>query len=131
MADTYTPEIAAKFCAAVAEGEKSIRAICKQKGMPSKATVFRWLAEHQDFRTMYEIAKEEQADTYVDEIVEIADKCEKGQVAVQRAKLQIYARIEAAQKMKPKKYGKLLQLAGEGGGPVAIQAITRKIVRPD
>jgi transposase-like protein len=126
----YTPELAAKFCAAVAEGDKSIRAICKMPGMPSKATVFRWLIEHKDFLAMYERAKDEQADTFIDEVVEIADKCKPNTEAVQKAKLRIYARIEAAQKMKPRKYGKLLQLAGEGGGPVAIHAITRKIVRP-
>jgi hypothetical protein len=39
-ATTYKPKLAAQFCAAIADG-KSIRAVCKLKGMPSKATVFR------------------------------------------------------------------------------------------
>ena len=45
-ATTYKPKLAARFCAAIADG-KSIRAVCKIEGMPSKATVFRWLREHQ------------------------------------------------------------------------------------
>lgn len=119
MTDTaYTPELAAKFCAAVAEGDKSIRAICKLAGMPSKATVFRWLADNEEFRKMYEFAKDEQADTFVDEIVEIADAAKGTKVGVAKAKLQIYARVEAAQKMKPRKYGRQLQLTGEGGGAI-------------
>lgn len=117
----YTPELAAMFCAAVAEGDKSIRAICKLPGMPSKASVFRWLANNEDFRKLYELAKDEQADTFIDEIVEIADTARGTKTAVAKAKLQIYARVEAAQKMKPRKYGRQLQLTGDGGGPVQHQ----------
>lgn len=117
-ATTYKPKLAAQFCAAVAEGDKSIRAICKLPGMPSKATVFRWLADNDDFRKLYELAKDEQADTFIDEIVEIADSARGTKTAVAKAKLQIYARVEAAQKMKPRKYGRQLQLTGDGGGPV-------------
>ena len=114
----YTPEVAEKFCAAIAEGNRSIRAICKLKGMPSKATVFRWMRAHPEFLEMYELAKDEQAETFIDEVVEIADRCKANKESVQKAKLQIYARIEAAQKMKPKKYGAKLQHMGEGGGPI-------------
>jgi hypothetical protein len=117
-ATTYTPELGAQFCAAVAEGDKSIRAICKLPGMPSKATVFRWLAESDEFRKMYELARDEQAETHMDEVVEIADAAKGTKIGVAKAKLQIYARIELAQKMKPRKYGRQLQLTGEGGGPV-------------
>ncbi|MDY0975004.1 hypothetical protein SOM61_08520 [Massilia sp. CFBP9012] len=117
-ATTYKHKLAAQFCAAVAEGDKSIRAICKMPGMPSKATVFRWLADNEEFRKLYELAKDEQADTFIDEIVEIADSARGTKTAVAKAKLQIYARVEAAQKMKPRKYGRQLQLTGEGGGAV-------------
>jgi hypothetical protein len=122
MTDTaYTTEIGAKFCAAVAEGDKSIRAICKLAGMPSKATVFRWLADNEEFRKLYELARDEQAETHVDEVVEIADTARATKTGVAKAKLQIYARIELAQKMKPRKYGRQLQLTGEGGGAVQHQ----------
>ena len=114
----YTPELGAAVCAAVAEGDKSIRTICKMPGMPSKATVFRWLAEHDDFRKLYELARDEQAETHVDEVVELADTARATKTGVAKAKLQIYARLELAQKMKPRKYGRQLQLTGEGGGAV-------------
>ena len=118
MAVTYDPELAAAFCAAVAEGDKSIRAICKLPDMPSKATVFRWLADNEEFRKLYELARDEQAETHVDEVVEIADAAKATKIGVAKAKLQIYARIELAQKMKPRKYGRQLQLTGEGGGAI-------------
>lgn len=114
---TYTPELAAKFCAAIADGG-SLRSVCKKAGMPSKATVYRWLTEHPEFRPMYEKATDDRADGQVDEIVDIADNCKPDPDSVRKARLQIYARIEAVQKMKPRKYGRQLQLTGEGGGPV-------------
>ncbi|MES2346267.1 MAG: ubiquitin carboxyl-hydrolase [Pseudomonadota bacterium] len=114
---TYTDERGAAFCAALADGG-TIRKVCKKAGMPSKATVFRWLREHPEFAKMYEIATDERADTMIDEIVEIADNCKTDADSIRKAKLRIHARVEQAQKMKPKKYGIKLQHMGEGGGPV-------------
>lgn len=116
---TYTPDLAAKFCAALADG-KSIRTVCKADGMPSKATVFRWLREYPEFAKMYEVATDERADTLVDEIVEIADNCKTDADSIRKAKLRIHARVEYAQKMKPRKYGTKLELTGEGGGPLRV-----------
>lgn len=105
MAAAYDHELAAQFCAAMASTTDSIATICKRKGMPSKATVFRWKAEQPLFAAMYEAAKSAQIDTQFDEIVEIADNCKTDKDSVQKAKLRIYARIEAAQRLKPKQYG--------------------------
>jgi hypothetical protein len=121
MTTTYTTEIAANFCAAIADGG-SLRSVCKKAGMPSKATVFRWLAEQPDFVKMYEKATDERADGQIDEIVDIADNCKPDKDSIRKAKLRIDARVEQAQRMKPRKYGRQLQLTGEGGGPVPVQA---------
>lgn len=120
---TYTNQIADKFCAYVADGD-TIRKACKREGMPSKATVFRWLREYPEFAKMYEIATDERADSQVDEIVEIADNCKTDADSIRKAKLRIYARVEQAQKMKPKKYGVKLQHMGDGGGPIQHKAVT-------
>jgi len=104
-ATTYTPELGAAFCAAMASTTDSIATICRRAGMPSKATVFRWKAEHPLFAAMYDAAKSAQIDTQFDEIVEIADNCKVDKDSVAKAKLRIYARIEAAQRLKPKEYG--------------------------
>jgi hypothetical protein len=114
---TYTPELAAKFCAAISDGG-SLRSVCSRAGMPSKATVFRWLGANPDFVTMYEKATDERADAHIDEIVDIADNCKADKDSIRKAKLRIDARVEQAQRMKPRKYGRQLQLTGEGGGAV-------------
>jgi hypothetical protein len=123
---TYTPELAAKFCAAIADGGSgSVRPmVCAKAGMPSKATVFRWLRDHADFAKLYEQATDDRADAHIDEIIEIADKLQGRQGRNPKAKLRIYARIEAVQRMKPKKYGSKMQLTGDGGGAIEFTGIT-------
>lgn len=118
-ATTYTPELAAKFCAAIADGG-TLRSVCKKPGMPSKATVFRWLGAHVEFQKLYEIATNERTDIGIDEIVEIADNCKADADSIRKAKLRIHARVEQAQRMNPRKYGAKMQLTGDGGGPVKV-----------
>nr|DAK42175.1 MAG TPA: terminase small subunit [Caudoviricetes sp.]DAO68865.1 MAG TPA: terminase small subunit [Caudoviricetes sp.] len=106
---TYSQETADKICELIARG-MSLRAICASADMPAGGTVHRWLAEHQDFQEQYARAREEQADGFADEIIDIADSVapETGEVA--KAKLQIDARKWKAAKLAPKKYGEKLEL---------------------
>jgi hypothetical protein len=48
----YSFQVAISICARLAEG-KSLRAICSEAGMPGRATVFRWIACHKEFREEY------------------------------------------------------------------------------
>lgn len=118
---TYTADLAAKFCAAIADGG-TLRSVCKKAGMPSKATVFRWLGEQVEFQKMYESATDERTDVMIDEIVDIADNCKTDADSIRKAKLRIHARVEQAQRMKPRKYGAKMQLTGDGGGPIQSKA---------
>lgn len=131
-ATNYTPELGAAFCAAMASTTDSIATICKRKGMPSKATVFRWRADHEDFRKMYEAAKLEQLYSGIEECTEIADKAKKTPEDIAHAKLRIDTRIKVAQRLKPKEFGDKVDLnhGGQDGNPLASE-VTFKIVRPD
>ncbi len=50
----YTEALAARICKRLADGEP-LRSICRDKAMPDKATVLRWLADKAkiDFRDQY------------------------------------------------------------------------------
>ena len=142
---TYTKAVGAKICERLAEGE-SLRAICETAGMPNKSTVFRWLASHDSFRDQYARAREAQADSIADEILDIADEeCTKiradkhpraeadedgmvevvfDAVAVQRNKLRIDARKWLAGKLRPKVYGD----KPEADGPEDLPATPVKVV---
>ncbi len=130
----YTEALAAKICRRLAEGEP-LRSICRDKAMPNKATVLRWLADkaNADFRDQYVHAREMQADALFDEALEIADdasgdwstdkdgKKTLDHEHVQRSRLRVDTRKWAAGKLAPKRYGDKLQHTGEGGGPIRTE----------
>lgn len=119
----YTAEIATAICERISEGE-SLRAICREDGMPDKTTVLRWLGANAPFRTQYAGAREAQADHMAEEILQIADDGlndtyvdDDGQVrtdhdVIARSKLRVDARKWLASKMAPKKYGDKLAIGG-------------------
>ncbi|WP_435199200.1 hypothetical protein [Qipengyuania sp. 902] len=95
---------------------ESVRSICEDTAMPSRTTVLKWLAQSESFRTAYALAQLLSSDQLEEEVIEIADDSkgdfvdgEKGKEFdrehVARAKLRIDARIWAASKRNPKKYG--------------------------
>ncbi len=124
----YSDALAAEICRRLAEGETQ-RTVCREKEMPDKATVLRWLADKDkaDFRERYVYAREMQADALFDEALEIADDAsgdwtedKDGKKVVdheniQRSRLRVDTRKWAAGKMAPKKYGDKLDLGGSIG----------------
>lgn len=126
----FTQELADFICEALANGE-SLRTICLPAEMPSVATVCRWLGEKPTFADQYARAREAQADTLADEILDISDNgvndwIEKfgaeGQStgweyngdAVQRSRLRVDSRKWYASKLAPKKYGDKIDIEHSG-----------------
>lgn len=97
----YSLELEEKICTRIAKGE-SLRAICRDDGMPDACTVHSWIARIEAFAKHYALAREDQADCYADEITEIADAATPLDVNV--ARLRVDARKWVASKLKPKKY---------------------------
>lgn len=134
---SFTQEIADTICTRIADGE-SLRAICRDDAMPGKTTVFRWLLDekYREFWDQYARAREMQADTFVDEIPDIADDgsndwmlrngkdgvpgyVENGE-ALNRSRIRIDARKWMAGKLRPKKYGEKVvsEVSGPDGKPI-------------
>jgi hypothetical protein len=134
----FNQEVADRICERISDGE-SLRSICRDEAMPAKATVFRWLGKHKDFEDQYTRARQEQAESLADEIVNISD--EVGQplivegaaimvdgkpmmvvdnASVQHAKLRVEARKWVASKLKPKKYGDKIEMSGPNGGAIPL-----------
>lgn len=101
----YTQETADIICERLADGE-SLRAICRDDGMPSTSAVCRWLAANEAFREQYAHARELQADSLFDDILDIADgtraMMEGNDPDVQRDRLAVDARKWMAGKLKGK-----------------------------
>lgn len=138
-----TDEAKVAICNRIAAGE-SLRAICASDDMPGKSTVFEWLAADDEFRQRYASARELQADTYADEIVNIADTPLMGEKTVIKAdgsvettksdmiehrRLQVDARKWVASKLRPKKYGDatLLKHADPEGERLELDGVERAV----
>ena len=125
----YTEALAEEICLRLAEGE-SLVSICREEGMPRRATVFRWLQKYEAFRNQYACAKELMVESFAEEIIAIADDSSQDTITLpngsQRpnrewiacAKLRVNMRQWLMAKLMPKKYGE--PAAEEHSGPVAI-----------
>lgn len=123
----YTDALGDTICERLMSGE-SLQSICREETMPGRTTVFRWLVADETFRDMYARAREEQAESFVDEIVSISDEGETKTIvgddgtsmvvfdstAVARNRLRIDARKWVAIKLKPRKYGDRIELEHSG-----------------
>ena len=129
---TYTPEIAAVICDRISRGE-SLKAICNTQGIPDQVVVYGWLGRQPEFAQMYARAREEQADTLADEIAALADEeprmvvDDKGVARIDSAWVQwqknrVEARKWVAAKLKPKKWGERIQVAGDADSPLKVEA---------
>lgn len=134
----FTPEVANEICERLIGGE-SLREICEDGHLPSARTVHRWLVVNEEFRQQYAHAREAQADTLFDDILDIADDGrndwmerkgrgdedlgwkENGE-AISRSRLRVDARKWMASKLAPKKYGEKVQqeISGADGGPLQV-----------
>ena len=105
-----TQELADEICEHLAEG-KSLRAWCLEPGRPSPPLVRKWLANDANewFRAQYARAREEQADTLFNDILDIVDQAEDPQIA----RLRMDARKWMAGKLRPKVYGEKVELGGK------------------
>lgn len=100
----YSAELAASICERIALGE-SLRAICRDEGMPGQTTVFEWLSQDAAFAEQYARARDYQGDTMFDRVLDTADSVEGGGMAPDAARVVIDALKWGAGKLKPKKYG--------------------------
>lgn len=132
---TYSQEIVEKICIRLGSGE-SLRSICRDDDMPSQSVVYVWLNRHPEFVEQYARAREEQAETHADEIVDIADeqpdlieiKDKDGNVVdikldsafIAWQKQRIDARKWNAAKQRPKRYGDKITHAGDNENPIEV-----------
>lgn len=124
----YTQELGDEICERLSMGV-SLRSVCNADDMPHVRTVFRWLRKDEEFCHQYTRAKQESADSLVDEMLDISDDARndwmerRGENSegyelngehVQRTRLRIETRKWLASKLKPKKYGDRVTNVHEG-----------------
>ena len=132
----YSEELAEQICVRLGLGESLVK-ICKDPEMPAQAQIYVWLQKYPDFQERYVRAREEQAETHADKIVDIADETPQikevydkdGNVVditldsayIAWQKQRIEARKWNAAKQRPKKYGDRQILSGDDNSPVVVE----------
>ena len=132
----YSQDLTNRICVRLALGE-SIRSICKDDKMPAQCQIYAWLNRHPEFQEQYTRAREEQAETHADQIVDIADetpallevKDKEGNIVdikldsayIAWQKQRIDSRKWNASKQRPKKYGDRVTHGGDDESPVVVE----------
>lgn len=104
----FNEAVADAICERLANGE-SLRSICSDDEMPAKSTVFKWLGLIPAFADQYARARETQADSLADDIVDIADN---KTLEPNDKRVRIDARKWLAGKLRPKAYGDKVAVVG-------------------
>lgn len=119
----YEPKLATAILARISNGE-SLRSVCRDPKMPDVVTVLKWCGTMPEFAKQYAAAHLSKADTYHDEVVEIADDASDdvrvvtvkrngkpvqigvvNSMAVNRSRLRADVRLRVAARLNPRKYG--------------------------
>lgn len=87
-------------CERLCEGE-NLTEICRDKNMPTKGTVLKWVATRPDYADQYARARAMLVDAFAYQTIDIADNC----TDPAKARVQFDARRWFAAKIEPKKYG--------------------------
>jgi hypothetical protein len=125
-ADHVTDELTEFVCTMAMMGI-SLKRMCEVPGMPSRTQVTRWLIDNEIFEAKYARAKEVSAETMLDEVLEIADDGTNDYMEdsymtgktpgyqfngehIQRSKLRVETRLQLMGLLRPKKYGKKVEM---------------------
>jgi hypothetical protein len=136
----FSQEVFDRICERIAEGE-SLRSICTDEDMPSTTAVKKWLIKDDGgaLVAQYARAREMQADTLFEEVLDIADDARNDWMErradqgigyelngehLQRSRLRVDARKWMAGKLRPKVYGEKLEVAGNADAPLVMQVLT-------
>jgi hypothetical protein len=138
----YTPELAEEICNAIATSSDGLKKLCKLNShWPCKNTIMGWRNKVPDFMTRYARAKQDQIESLIDEILEIADNKSEDYVQnedgkfvvnhenINRAKLRIDTRKWLAAKLAPRIYGdkpEILAIAASSNNLDSVRELTER-----
>lgn len=128
----YSQDIADQIVTRIAAGE-TLRAICREPGMPAWRTVYDWLDQNQEFAARFAHARDLGHDAIAEEAMAIADEPVPSTAAgatdagaVAHAKLRVETRLKLLAKWSPKKYGERQQIEHSGAVDVTSALISAR-----
>jgi hypothetical protein len=120
-----TPELCTLICERVAKGE-TLTSICNEPEMPAWTTVHDWKKADESFRQDFMRAREQQAEIWADELVDISDAELPTHEAIGRARLRMQSRQWLAGKYNPQFADKPTQVGVQVGVQVVLSEAERQ-----
>lgn len=116
----FSQELFDRICELIGDG-KSVREVCKARGMPDRMTFLRWTKRTPELKKQYDDACIDRQDAIFDDIQFIADT-EKDS---KRAKVRIEAREWTLARMNRKRFGNHVsnEHSGPDGGPITTRVV--------
>lgn len=99
---------------------RALLTFCEKPGMPSRRTIYNWVDRDPEFGAQFARARESGAGVLVDMAQKVADEADADNVQV--AKLRVDTLFKRAACFAPKLYGTKVQLGGDGGAPIRVEA---------
>jgi len=110
----YNTKIARAIADRMIDGQ-TLRAFCQQNGMPDEGTIYRWIAQHGEFRQMYAHARELQAMRWAEEVLTISDDAH---LDPQDRRIRVDTRKWLLSTVLPRIYGDKVTVAGDPAAPI-------------
>lgn len=104
MATKKTPEVIKRLLDGIADG-KTLRALCREDGMPNWRTVYDWIEADAELAAQVACAREIGFDAIAEDVFDIADGTRASSEHVQLSKMRIDTRLKLLACWSPKKYG--------------------------
>lgn len=111
---TFTQQLADQICERMANGE-TLRAVCRDIGT-QHSTVIEWTFNNKPFSDQYAQARQKQADSYADMILDEAFNSHDAQIG----RLRVDALKWVASKLAPKRYGDKVEVEQTGTTKIRV-----------
>ena len=111
---TFTQQLADQICERMANGQ-TLRAVCRDIDLPP-STVIEWTMNNKTFSEQYTQARQKQADSYADMILDEAFNSHDAQIG----RLRVDALKWVASKLAPKRYGDKVEVEQTGTTKIRV-----------
>lgn len=111
---TFTQQLADQICERIANGE-TLRAVCRDIQL-APSTVIEWTMNNKAFSEQYAQARQKQADSYADMILDEAFNSHDAQIG----RLRVDALKWVASKLAPKRYGDKVEVEQTGTQKIRV-----------
>jgi transposase-like protein len=123
----YTADLADRIIDQIIDG-KTLKAIAKINGMPSRTMILKWRREFPEFGQLYDYAEDARADADADEVDEYARMIVDGKLDFNAGRVVIDAKKWSCAHRAPRRYGTKVsaEISGKDGGPIHLLSDTNE-----